>query len=95
MQLYIKTYLKLIKSNMMTKTIFKVIKQGLHNRVTMRMRLLPFTLKECEDFSIVNNLNYSRKDILNLYLAIGGVAWYWTLLKKRLLCKTEFSTSIL
>ena len=55
---------------------------GLHNRVTMRMRLLPFTLKESEEFSNANNLNYSRKDILNLYLAIGGVAWYWTLLKK-------------
>ena len=55
---------------------------GLHNRVTMRMRLLPFTLKECEEFSNANNLNYSRKDILNLYLAIGWVAWYWTLLKK-------------
>ena len=91
MQLYIKTYLKLIKSNMMTKTIFKVIKQGLHNRVTMRMRLLPFTLKECEDFSIVNNLNYSRKDILNLYLAIGGVAWYWTLLNKGYSVKQNLS----
>lgn len=64
---------------------------GLHNRVTMRMRLSPFTLKECEEFSIANNLNYSRKDILNLYLAIGGVAWYWTLLKKGYSVKQNIS----
>lgn len=66
-------------------------RSGLHNRVTMRMRLSPFTLKECEDFSIVNNLNYSRKDILNLYLAIGGVAWYWTLLNKGYSVKQNLS----
>ena len=64
---------------------------GLHNRVTMRMRLSPFTLKECEEFSIANNLSYSRKDILNLYLAIGGVAWYWTLLKKGYYVKQNIS----
>ena len=64
---------------------------GLHNRVTMRMRLSPFTLKECEEFSIANNLSYSRKDILNLYLAIGGVAWYWTLLKKGYSVKQNIS----
>ena len=64
---------------------------GLHNRVTMRMRLSPFTLKECEEFSIANNLSYSRKDILNLYLGIGGVAWYWTLLKKGYSVKQNIS----
>ena len=64
---------------------------GLHNRVTIRMRLSPFTLKECEEFSIANNLSYSRKDILNLYLAIGGVAWYWTLLKKGYSVKQNIS----
>ena len=64
---------------------------GLHNRVTVRMRLSPFTLKECEEFSIANNLSYSRKDILNLYLAIGGVAWYWTLLKKGYSVKQNIS----
>ena len=55
------------------------------------MRLSPFTLKECEEFSIANNLSYSRKDILNLYLAIGGVAWYWTLLKKGYSVKQNIS----
>ena len=64
---------------------------GLHNRVTMRMRLSPFTLKECEEFSIANNLSYSRKDILNLYLAIGGVAWYWTQKKKGYSVKQNIS----
>ena len=55
---------------------------GLHNRVTLRMRLSPFTLSECEEYSMNAGLGLSRLQILQLYMVLGGVAWYWTLLRK-------------
>lgn len=55
---------------------------GLHNRITHRLRINPFNLSECEEYSKVANLAYSRYQILQLYMAIGGAAWYWSLLKK-------------
>ncbi len=57
---------------------------GLHNRVTCQIRLNPFTLKECEDYCKYKGLTLSRKQILSLYMSIGGVAYYWSLLKKGL-----------
>ena len=57
---------------------------GLHNRVTVRIPLAPFTLKECEQYAIKNGLKLSRYQILNLYMVMGGVALYWSLLDRQL-----------
>ena len=57
---------------------------GLHNRVTVQIRLNPFTLKECEDYCNYRGLALSKKQILSLYMSLGGVAYYWSLLKKGL-----------
>ena len=49
---------------------------GLHNRVTQRMQLLPFTLQETEEFFHKNQILLDRYQILQLYMAFGGVPFY-------------------
>ncbi len=49
---------------------------GLHNRVTQRIRLEPFTLHETEQLLQRNKVRFTRYDILQLYMAIGGVPHY-------------------
>ena len=49
---------------------------GLHNRVTHRMRLEPFTLNECEAFLRQKKATYDRYQIIQLYMALGGIPFY-------------------
>jgi uncharacterized protein len=49
---------------------------GLHNRVTRRIRLLPFDLHETQLFLKNKSIRYSAYDILQLYMAIGGIPQY-------------------
>lgn len=49
---------------------------GLYNRVTQRIRLLPFTLCETESFLRANKIILDRYQILQLYMVIGGVPFY-------------------
>jgi uncharacterized protein len=49
---------------------------GLHNRVTKRIWLKPFTLKQTEDFLESKNVKISRYEITLLYMAMGGVPFY-------------------
>jgi hypothetical protein len=51
-------------------------KGGLHNRISRKIRLLPFNLNETELFLNKNGINYTRYDIIQLYMAIGGVPHY-------------------
>ena len=53
---------------------------GLHNRVTKPLPIAPFTLKECEDYAAWKNLAFDRRQIAECYMALGGVAYYWSLL---------------
>lgn len=66
--------------------INKVFKNrgGLHNRITTKIHLYPFTLKECELYSKELGLKLNRYQIVNLYMVMGGIALYWSLLSKRL-----------
>lgn len=57
-------------------------KGGLHNRITRKIRLLPFTLKETELFLLARNINLDRYQILQLYMATGGVPHYLKEVKK-------------
>ena len=41
-------------------------------------------VKECELFAKKNRLKLSRYQILNLYMVMGGVALYWTMLDQQL-----------
>lgn len=58
--------------------IRKVIQNrgGLHNRVTQRIRLLPFTLNETESFFKQRNIHLDRYQITQLYMAFGGIPHY-------------------
>ena len=55
---------------------------GLHNRLTKRIKLNPFTLKECEEFSNSRNLALNRAQIVEAYMVIGGIPYYWNYIKK-------------
>lgn len=59
-------------------------KGGLRGRLTMRLKLVPFTLRECELFANGASLSFGRRDILELYMILGGIPYYWSFLKKGL-----------
>jgi uncharacterized protein len=56
-------------------------KGGLHNRVTKKIKLLPFTLKECEQFLAEKKSNWNRYQIAEAYMALGGIPYYWNALE--------------
>lgn len=49
---------------------------GLHGRITKKIRLLPFTLSETEKYLLSRNIELDRKQIIDLYMAMGGVPKY-------------------
>jgi uncharacterized protein len=49
---------------------------GLHNRVTHRMRISPFTLSECEEFFALRNMHLDRYQLGQIYMAMGGIPFY-------------------
>ena len=49
---------------------------GLHNRVTTRIRLEPFTLREAEILLKRKNAALDRYQIIQYYMAVGGVPFY-------------------
>ena len=57
---------------------------GLHNRVTQRIALQPFTLRECEMFVQSKGMEMSRYQIAECYMVLGGIPFYWSLLEKGL-----------
>lgn len=66
----------------MIKKVFSS-KGGLYNRVTRQISLKPFTLKECEEFSIRNHFNWTRNIILEAYMIFGGVPYYWKMIDSK------------
>ena len=57
---------------------------GLYNRVTRRMRLLPFTLKETESYFHEKEIDLGRYRICEAYMIFGGVPYYYSLLGRGL-----------
>jgi len=51
-------------------------KGGLHNRVTQRIRLQPFSVAETKAFLEQRGIRLGRRQVLELYLALGGVPHY-------------------
>ena len=64
--------------------IDKIIKNygGLHNRITRSLLLLPFTLHECELYAKAKKLRWTRMQILECYMVMGGVPHYWSFIEK-------------
>lgn len=54
---------------------------GLYNRVTYKIRLQQFSLFECEDLAKSIELPLSRNMILEGYMVMGGIPYYWTKLE--------------
>lgn len=55
---------------------------GLHNRITRRMLIEPFTLGECEAFYKANKMAVTRYQILESYMILGGIPFYLSLMEK-------------
>jgi len=64
-----------------TKKVFKN-KAGLRGRLTEKIKLNPFTLGECERYAEVAGLGMTRKDVLDTYMILGGIPYYWSFLRK-------------
>jgi len=59
-------------------------KGGLHNRITAQIRLEPFSLSETRDFLKYRGILLTDKQVLLLYMAIGGIPHYLTQVEKGL-----------
>lgn len=59
-------------------------KGGLHNRVTLRIKIEPFTLHECKLYSESKKMKLSNYQLIELYMAMGGIPFYWEQLEKGL-----------
>lgn len=59
-------------------------KGGLYNRLTEQIHLGQFTLKECEEYFNTNGLIVNRIQILEYYMILGGVPFYYNFIKKGL-----------
>lgn len=53
-------------------------KGGLYNRVTYRMLLKQFSLFECEELVKAYKMPYTRNMIMEGYMVMGGIPYYWT-----------------
>lgn len=55
---------------------------GLHNRITHEMHIRPFTLNETEQMLKSQGVRWDRLSIAQMYMAIGGVPYYISLIEK-------------
>jgi len=55
---------------------------GLHNRLTRQIYVRPFTLSECELYAKARTLGFSRRNIMETYMILGGIPFYWDFLRK-------------
>ncbi len=57
-------------------------KGGLHNRITQRIRLMPFNLQETEAYLQAKSIHYTRYQLLQLYMTLGGIPHYLNAVKR-------------
>lgn len=57
-------------------------KGGLHNRVTRKIRLMPFTLGESEEFLKERKIILDRYQLIQLYMVMGGVPQYLKMIER-------------
>ena len=51
-------------------------KGGLHNRITQKIRLLPFNLYEMQQYLISRRVKLDQYQLLQLYMVMGGIPHY-------------------
>ena len=59
-------------------------KGGLYGRLTAEIKLYPFSLRECEEYFTHEGIAMSRYDILQGYMAFGGIPYYMSYFQKGL-----------
>ena len=59
-------------------------KGGLFNRAARRLYLMPFTLQETESYLVSRGIHWSRYDIVECYMTMGGIPYYLKLLDNEL-----------
>ncbi|MBF0362989.1 MAG: AAA family ATPase [Oligoflexia bacterium] len=57
-------------------------KGGLHNRLTQKIHLTPFSLDESKKYLSSSKINIENIEILKLYLSVGGIPYYLSLMDK-------------
>lgn len=57
---------------------------GLYDRLTYEIKISPFNLVECEEFFKAANIKLSRYDIVQAYMAVGGIPYYLGFFRKGL-----------
>jgi AAA+ ATPase superfamily predicted ATPase len=64
--------------------INKLIKNkgGLHNRVTVKIKVNPFTLKETQEYLEAIGCQYDEVQCLETYMCFGGIPYYLSLFNK-------------
>lgn len=67
----------------MVKKIVKS-KGGLHNRLTLKLKLHQFTLKETKDYLLSLGILWDDKTIAECYMALGGIPYYIKLMDRSL-----------
>ena len=66
-----------------TKNLFKN-RGGLHNRVTGRIYLAPFSIGECEEFFKSRGVEITRYQLAECYMIFGGIPYYLNLFDRGL-----------
>lgn len=77
--------IKLIICGSATSWIIKKIiknKGGLHNRLTHRMLLQPFDLHDCEEYFKTYGFSFTRHQIAECYMTMGGIPYYFSLMNR-------------
>lgn len=59
-------------------------KAGLHNRITRKIQLMPFDLKETNEFLLSQGIKFNHTQTTQLYMTTGGVPYYLQSLQKGL-----------
>ena len=65
------------------KKLFRA-RGGLHNRITRRIFLQPFTLAECRLYAQYEGLPTDELSLLETYMTFGGIPYYLSLINKNL-----------
>jgi AAA+ ATPase superfamily predicted ATPase len=55
---------------------------GLYGRLTRIMRLLPFQLREIEEFLQAQQIQFDRKQLTDLSMAVGGIPYYLSMVPR-------------
>ena len=56
---------------------------GFFNRLTRQIRLMPFDLNECEQFFLANGMRFTRAQIIEYYMVLGGIPYYLNYIRQQ------------